>query len=171
MKKLILSILILFISVFAFAEYESIDEINLESADKTLEVLTSRGHSVLINFNEELIAFNDSSSNTLLWHLNNLIEIMNIVDENNIDIDYHSQTAMMYAETYTNRRISFRVLIYSDSSYTARIGIVKYETLQTFYLLRSELENLISLVESAIGRHEDMMSQITLLNEQIKDIY
>lgn len=163
-------IILMFVSSFAFAQYEDIS--TLEAENKTIQTQTHRSRALLISFGERApIHLNKSKSDVLLWHLNNLLEIMDIADENNINVDYISNTVMMYVGPYTSKRISFRVNIRNDGSYSARIGVLEYEALEYIFLSREELQQLISNIETTIQRYNEIISQIQLLNEEIEELY
>jgi len=172
MRKLLIVIFMALFTLPIFAQHEEIATIELELGERVLEMSTSRAKPLYIDFGKQgIISFNENSSRILLWHLNNLIEIMNLVDESSIDIPYTSEVNMMYSGPYTSKRISFRVRIHDDGRQISRIGVLEEVALDNFFLSRAEIEEFISSVESAIQRHEDIVSQVVLLNEEIDEIY
>lgn len=172
MRKLFFMVAMILASTFVFAQSEEVGSVQLERGDKTLEISTSISRPTYIDFGGVgTISLTENNSRILLWHLNNLIEIMDLVDESAIDIPYKSRVAMMHVGYYTNRRLGFRIRIGEDGEQVARVGVLEEVALENFFLSRAEVEQLISVVESSIQRHDEMVSQASLLNEQIREMY
>lgn len=166
MKKLLILSTLLFLPILLSAQ-----DIQVSTGENIIRIQNSAPTMTLELVDDyNPVGLKPTDIERLLYNMNRVVDMMDYIEEEGLNVSYSSTIRTVYINSTSSLRFIFRIHLRESGGYKASISLVNQEQIVRYYLTRSEFEELMSAISLSYDRNEEVLHQISLLNQKVQEL-